>query len=513
MEEILDFLNAYRIVIGAALTTFILIVAIAKWWDEVKLFLKSLWYSWFKTRGLAKDMAQDTSKWFRSEKVLCDDFYSDIRRILRDPDMYDRASSYLGKVQERGRSKLGIFMSIVIVGLVFVEALGFAYVLSGYTLPGASEALQVQGAFGIAFLIAAVLVWLTHQSGAEMHKRGLVAKARAWWYHDPNENRPHLIGADHRVSLEHNYIDDNSPSYIQLVNRLETNARVTPGVPVWTAVAFIAIVFVAVLATVVRYQTYQQEKIAEVTLKSGPAVSGQFTLERLPSVLGVPQAQADKKAETEKAEARDAANLTTFAILAGLFILIQVMGIGIGFKKGFAGRESATARKIVGRFNSRTEYEAWYERKRDAISRVAQKHLSTLQKRMAERARRLGIDKTDRSILENAGNRTFLVHYNRRLQEDVRRRREEEELLHNSTLRGRGPEPASAPVAAANDTLAASETPPDGDVKAPETREQMEARIRAEIEAEMRARQEPPADAETEDDVRSRLRKEMGLGT
>tara|TARA_R110000796_G_scaffold63211_2_gene145941 strand:+ start:34628 stop:36121 length:1494 start_codon:yes stop_codon:yes gene_type:complete len=496
MDELYAFLLAYRAIIGAAVLTAIFVILVITWWDEVKLFFKSMLYSMpliGKTRRLAKDMSVRKDGWFASERTLCDDFAGDIRRIAADPEMYDRSKSYLGKVQELGRNELGVFMRILLIAMVFVEALGFAYVLAGYTIPGASEQLQVQGSFFIAFLISCVLVFLTHQSGQELHKRGLIKKVRTWWMHDTDEDRANLLGRTNKVTLENDQVDDNDPAYMQILHRVDTNAHVTPGAPIWTMIAAIAIIGVAVGATYVRYETYQQEKTAETIGAAAPSNNSVFSLgdlsDDLPNVLTQPQADADQQAENEQEGARDAANLTTYAILATLFILIQIMGIGIGYKTGFAGKESATARGIIRNFPSRTSYEAWYERKRDAIARVAQKHLSNLQVRLTANASANGVDKTHREVLMGSADRTFMDHHEQSENKAEVSRQNADKRKHSSVH------------------AAKEERTPTVSEPIAETREEMEARIRQELLNEKQAREEK---TETEEEMRERIRKEMG---
>lgn len=513
MDELYAFLLAYRAIIGAAVLTAIFVILVVAWWDEVKLFFKSVLYSLpliGKTRRLAKDISVRKDGWFASERTLCDDFAGDIRRIAADPEMYDRSKSYLSKVQELGRNELGILMRILLIAMVFVEALGFAYVLAGYTLPGASEQLQVQGSFFIAFLISCVLVFLTHQSGQELHKRGLITKIRTWWMHDTSEDREDLVGRSNKVTLENDQVDDGHPAYLQILHRVDTNAHVRPGAPMWTIIATIAIIGVAIGATYVRYETYQQEKTAETIGATPPSSNSLFSLEglqsdSLPDVLAQPQADAENQAKNEQEGARDAANLTTYAILATLFILIQIMGIGIGYKTGFAGKESSTARRIIRNFPSRTSYEAWYERKRDAIARVAQKHLSNLQVRLTANAASNGVDKTHRGILQHSADRTFFDHYE---QSELKA----EQSRQNSEARKRSRDAENGQTAPASLEHAAepvSQNPEQAQAQAQaETPEEMEARIRQELLAEKEAKAKP---VETEEEMRERMRKELGL--
>lgn len=60
------------------------------------------------------------------------------------------------------------------------KALGFSYVLAGYTIPGASESLQQIGALAIAFVIYIILVGFTHFTGGEIYRNTMLKKIRAW---------------------------------------------------------------------------------------------------------------------------------------------------------------------------------------------------------------------------------------------------------------------------------------------------------------------------------------------
>ncbi|MTI08779.1 hypothetical protein [Curvivirga aplysinae] len=498
MDDILTFLVAYRYAISAILILLATTIIIIRWWDDVKLFYKSMYYSLpaiGKNARLAKNTSLTGNGWYQAEKTLCEDFYADIQDFAADPEMYDKSKAYLSKVHENGRKKLSIFMMLIIIGLVFVESLGFAYILSGYTLPGASENLQVKGAIGISFLISAVLVWLTHSSGAEMHKRGLIKKARAWWNHDQSADRPALKPIGH-VTLETNEEDDDCPQYIQIVNRVDTNANVTPGMPVWSILAFVAIVSIAVGATVVRYETYKQERVAETLMEDSGTTEFSLSLledsseSDLPSEITAPQNEADQKAEEEASNSEDTANFTTFSILAFLFILIQIMGIGIGQRYGFAGKESKQAYQLVGRFKSRTEYEAWFERKKDAISMIAQKHLTNLQTSLRNYTQNTGINEADRAAHLSAGERTFEEFY-------YQKQNKSDEIKERQVQKKEAIAEPVAPV---------TKVQPEPVQLIAETAEEMEARLRAEILAEKEAQERKP---ETEEEMRERLRKEL----
>ena len=508
VDNLLGFLFAYRAVIGAIALAIFLVWVILNWWLEVRLFLKSIWYRLpvvGKTARLSKDISHDNSGWFRAETALCADFASDLRAIAGEPDLYDKAKSYLNKVQELGRNKLNLFGWILIVLIVFVEALGFSYVLAGWTLPGASEALQVQGAFGIAFLIAVILVALTHLAGHEMHKRGLVRKARVWWLNDKSDDKPTPLGsATGRVSLEHDYEDENEKNYVQILNRVDHNAMATPGFPWIGLAAIIVIVSVAVGATYVRIQTQEQILMEESTLNGETRNGFGFPgLTQTPRELAQPQQEAQNDLFQDIADTKRRGGRVTFAVLATIFIFIQILGIIIGFKTGFAGKESNTARRIIGNFKSRREYEAWFARKLAHVSRIAQGHLTRLQSKLQERAADFGVDKQESEILRSSADRSFKAyvdneHSEEQVREAERRDTDEKdyERSRSTTERRRATE-----TRAKQDLSSKSETG--------ENAEMMERRIREELENESANSGSGEAASETEDEMRARIRSEL----
>ena len=175
IEFLEDFLVTQRLLISIILLSLITAVIIMKYWDRVKFWWTCTWYSFpviGKISKLSKDITSvDEKGWFSSETTLCSDFHRYYDRFDKDPEHYDRCKSYLSKADELGRKPFPLIMWIVVFALVILEALGFAYVLAGFTIPGASESLQQYGAFGIALIISIILVGFTHWTGHEVYKK------------------------------------------------------------------------------------------------------------------------------------------------------------------------------------------------------------------------------------------------------------------------------------------------------------------------------------------------------
>jgi hypothetical protein len=73
--------------------------------------------------------------------------------------------------------------------------------------------------------------------------------------------------------------------------------------------------------------------------------------------------------------AREYAALSSFWILATIFVVTQFVGVGVGYRYGFAGRESDTAYRLT---NGAPDYESYYRpiarRMAIADSRLADLH-------------------------------------------------------------------------------------------------------------------------------------------
>lgn len=423
MNALLDLLLAYRTTIAAALLAVLLVLLVRHWWHEIRLFLKSLHYSLpliGKTRRLGKHLGRDPSNgWFKSERALCSDFYGLYRNADGDPQMYDKAASYLSKAQEIGRNEMSLLAWLLIAAIVFVEALGFAFVLAGYTVPGTSQMIETNIAFGIAFLLAVILVFVTHAAGRELHKRRLIRMARVWWLNDNNPNKPTPLGAtDKGITLENDNRDDDRPAYVQLINRVSHNGTASVGVPWTTVFALILILAVAAGATYVRYQAYVAETTIETQADAQSGPSGSLSAEdtgaifdgAAPRELTEPARDSERNLiDTLQAAEKEAA-YTTYAILALVFVSVQAMGVMLGFKFGFSGKQSPAARKIIGKHASRKDYEDWLARRKDDVARAAQTHLDRLQARLLVNAEDGGVDRQEREELRNSGSRNFAAY-------------------------------------------------------------------------------------------------------
>lgn len=531
----MDFLtmlfNEYRALVSVLLTTMLLVVVITIWWDKVSFWWLNLWYAFpliGKESRLSKDYETQVNigdrPWLNTEVALCADFAAHYEKVNKDEELFAKSQDYLGKATENGRNNLHALGWILIASLVFVEAMGFSYVLSGFTIPGASETLQQQGAIGIAFIISVLLVGLTHFTGHEIHGNSLIKKAKVWWKNAKNrdKNTPELA-PNTRINLDKTFEDDADPQYKQLINRIATNAEVKPRYLV-TSITIAAILVIAVLATYVRGQVLEKMHIDEVNIQQSSGLYQEQDPygEAPPAVLLQDSQDAANKAGDDLWEREQKGGWGTFIFLAFLFVLLQIFGILIGVKTGFAGKHSSDARKEIGPFKSEREFKSHYARLKQQVARVAQKRLTNLQQRMNQRAEVNCQDPKVLQILEACGERVFLTYMEdlgnaeSRYEQSVRLREHNNKLNNLAMAQGPVVAPAASVTSAAEMsnvselvTEAEDNIKPQGLAGASaETPQEAEARIREELLAEIAA-QKAVKEVETEAQMRERVRNEL----
>ncbi|MBO9496420.1 hypothetical protein J7438_20385 [Thalassotalea sp. G20_0] len=404
-----DILQKYQALTLIIVSMALLAIFLKVWWEEVRFYWLRVWSAMpvvGKIASLSKDIDNiDNNQWMHSEKTLCANFLPHYQSVNKDAAFYDKCTSYLNKAQETGRDNLHFLGWILIAAMVFVEAMGFSFVLAGYTIPGASEAMQQYGALGIAFLISCLLVFLTHETGAELHKNRLVGKIRAW--HDHGDGR--LI-PQKGVTLENNEIDEDSAIYQQLLNRVDTNPNVTASHKI-TISTIVFVLLVAVGATYVRNSVMNVELTEDAVLMNESGGGDVYVDPYADPVLAdlAPTVnEANQQAQQEILDDTKEGALVTFIVLAVIFVFLQIMGVLIGFFKGFAGKESKSARAYIGKFKTRDEFARYYDRKRSVIAQIAQKHLASLQQKMAKRAQTSSANGTLIQHIANHSDRSFL---------------------------------------------------------------------------------------------------------
>ena len=443
MEEIKAFIMMHQIETIFLVFGMILLAFFITHWQEVKFWWLNFTYNFpiiGKMSNLARDIEgfDENHKWFYSEERLCRDYYNFYERVDKDSESFDEAKAYLHSAGELGRKPTPTFIWIMIFTLVIVEAFGFAYVLAGFTIPGASEATQQKGAIGVAAMLAILLVWLTHMTGQELHKNTLIKKIRRWYKNDNagGSNWRDLKPDEQLITIDNTFDDEKSPNYIRMLNRIDVNDKVKTTYTK-TILTLIFIAAVAIGATYIRDQVLKQEIASshESAMNifnddASPFGSTEATTDAdtaslfgdeavddakddLASLFGEEKQGDSVKKATQKSSKsiEDETNLkggeATFLILGLMFIFIQILGIFFGMHWDFAGRESKEAYACLRGFSTKNAFLSYYERAKTHIARVAQQQLQKLQHKMNIINDNSGTDAETTALLRNNKNRTF----------------------------------------------------------------------------------------------------------
>lgn len=442
MNEIWAFIMQHQIETLLLVFGIIVLAFIITHWQEVKFWWLNFKYN-FPIIGtiarLSKDIEgfDENHKWFYSEERLCRDYYNFYEKVDKGSESFDEAKAYLHSVGELGRKPTPTFIWIMIFVLVIVEAFGFAYVLAGFTIPGASEATQEKGAVGVAAMLAILLVWLTHMTGQELHKNTLIKKIRRWYKNDNagGSNWRDLKPDENLITIDNTFDDEKSPNYIRMLNRIDVNDKVkTTYAKTMLTLLFIGVV--AVGATYIRGQVLEQEiassheaamdifnsdasPFGDLDAGSDDDIGALFgdketagAEDDLASLFGDDAKEASAKPAAQNGESiEDSTNRkggwATFIILGLMFVFIQILGIFFGMHWDFAGRESKEAYACLKGFSTKKAFLSYYEKVKTHIARVAQRKLQKLQHKMNIINDNTGTDAETTAILRNNKDRTF----------------------------------------------------------------------------------------------------------
>jgi hypothetical protein len=383
-----EFFAAYPAAAWSIVSVMLALVAMVTLWEKIKWWWHNTWYSFpliGRIARLSGDGNMDTSNsgWYKAERTLCRDYKKFIR--IQDEHDFNEKITYLTKAADIGRSETPKWIWLLTIAMVFVEAMGFSYVLAGYTLPGASENLQQTGAYGIAFLISVILVAFTHFAGHELYKSGQIKNARREWVED---NRAHKLTTGIVPLARPQAVDDDQPNYAQLANRV----GIHPGYVISIA-TLVFVLIIAGFATYVRGQVLEKQLQQEVTGQLGHAgsssKSGMDALDMAASDKALPDADIASNKEADDKAVRDEANIDrhggwgTFIVLAFVFVFLQLLGVIFGYRWGFAGKNSAEAFRAIG--NGRYATYADVREHYREIADAAQSKLENLQQKMMDR--------------------------------------------------------------------------------------------------------------------------------
>lgn len=149
-------------------------------------------------------------------------FYKYKKIIHSDKEIYLKSKNYLEKVEEYKRKPMPLLVLMLLIFIVVIEAMGFAYVFSDYIIHDASNSdLRIAGVLG-AILLASILVPLTHITGEQIYYNKKIDTLESYAEGNANfkyDEIPHL-------SIKKTLEDDNVKSRAKYIAaRIEPEIR------------------------------------------------------------------------------------------------------------------------------------------------------------------------------------------------------------------------------------------------------------------------------------------------
>ena len=371
----LDFFNQNFHLIATVISLGLLVAIYFTFKFRIDLWWTNFWYGLPIIGKLAR-LSKDTTRysknnaWTNAERTLCDDYKKFVH--FSDKAEFIKRVDYLRKAEDLGRTPLPAWMLLLLTPLVVAEGLGFSYLLGTWMAMEGSENIHQLLMVAIVFVLATVLLFVTHAAGHQLYRTNLIKRCNKEWRDD---GQPGKFQSE-KIALEDEQSKDNGqPPYTQCVNRVGTTGSYT-----MVIIAIISIAFIAAASTWRRVK-HLDTVVAQET--SGVPVTPETTgnpFAGTPTELAAPQAQADAQAKKDIRNSTGQEGMAAFVMLAFIFVVTQVVGITAGYKWGFAGKESKEAYSGNYGFSTYDDFLGYYE----PIIQMAQAKLQTLQQLLAE---------------------------------------------------------------------------------------------------------------------------------
>lgn len=363
MEDFFGFITKNIVAIGTMAAAALVIMAyIAN--QRFKLWVVDFWAT-FPVIGtiarLSRDKTKGNNGWLRAEEKLCAAYKPFVNLITRR--MFDQRIEYMRKSADLGRTPTPMWAWFLLVILVIAEGMGFSYLLGSWMAREGSANTHTLLMFAIVLVLCVILVALTHFAGHQYYRTSLLRSCFARYKERGSDEY-----SVHTVALKDDQdIDSREPDFKQTINRVGKHSHDVGSY----AGGIIAII--AIVSTYMRVQNMEAEMARVVTGEAHVASSSQasgnpFDALLLPESVTSSQNAADSQAKNEEMNAFSKEGLAAFAMLGFIFVITQIVGMGTGYKYGFAGRESDQAFKATGGFSTYEDYLSYYRPLRDMVN-------------------------------------------------------------------------------------------------------------------------------------------------
>jgi hypothetical protein len=392
MNQIIEFFARSPWAIVALCSFFLSTATIVLCWRQIKFRVMDTAYTFpffGKINRMSKRPTQSPKQgWTSEEQTLCGD-YSQHAKIISEKDFKDTLE-YLRLAGDIGREPTPGWAWLFIALLVLAEGYGFSYLLGTWvTRDGDANLYRVLAAF-LAFVICGLMLWLTHNAGREIQRTSLLRSCKAKFHSGSRTGNPFKDAQTRAYFTEPMSIgvhtDRQYPMSVQTANRVASHSG-DEGNYAWTTAAVGAMLMIAILSYVMRHENLRRDiikqgQITQQEQSGNPFQSGVIVVTAAPT-------EKQEQAKAESIDAEKSEGGAAFLMLAGIFILTQIVSIGLGVKYGFGGKQSQRAFENTQGF---VTYSSYYN---SSIFRLTQARLQTLQQKMeANSYERQGIGKT-----------------------------------------------------------------------------------------------------------------------
>lgn len=392
LEAIKSLILANQLMTIAIISFMITMVLTWAYWEKVGYWIMRVWHGvpviGTVARMGSKDPIVQADGWTNVETDLCRAYLTEYNKVNKSPAYFKQCQDYLKKVGEAGRKPRPLWVLLLAIVLIIVEAIGFGYVLASWLNLDASASDRRIMAVGVAILLAVASCILAEMAGHVIHHNSLVKKARAWWQGDEPATRTRQLKEISHIHVEDSFTDNDAKDYQQILARISTNAEVMPKHgAIIVCIAFVALM--AVGAFVVRsatLNTIESDMInslrAEASAQQSTESSSPF---ELPEESQEMNSAADEETIQSKMDAIRQGSLVTYIILSLIYVAIQGITIWLAMVYGFSGVHSRRAWQFTYRFNTAEEMSQWMQAQRIKIAGHADHKLNKLQQKLASK--------------------------------------------------------------------------------------------------------------------------------
>ncbi|HEX8641820.1 MAG TPA: hypothetical protein VF704_11785 [Allosphingosinicella sp.] len=277
---------------------------------------------------------------------------------------FDRNLEYMRKAYDHGRKPIPAGILVLLALLVVLEGLGFSYLLGTWMALESTENQRMLLTAAIVIVIAAILLWVTHAAGHQLYRTRLLRSCFQQFQAstiqtDTADGKPKVFSSQ-IVSLgQDQSVDEDLPCHVQCANRVITRPD-DLGSYAWVWLAGVLVVIIAVASVILRIETLHSSNVLSTQILPGTAGTGN---------------------RAAIAAALENAALASFAILSVIFVVTQLVGVGVGYWYGFAGKQSKEAYAATG---GRADYDSYFAPIRRRMS-IADLRLATLHRLMERR--------------------------------------------------------------------------------------------------------------------------------